>query len=747
MFVLSAFGSSCSTGPDYERDNEYDAGSNNFRSGTANSFSISVTEDAFYQLSWSDVNNNDGFIVGRSVFSKDTTIYERIATLGAYEQSFVDSSGISEKRYAYSVTSFTINDGEQRMGRDSIIAYARTSIGEIDSFEYMEADATSDESKPWLKISTKAVHESSTQDEKSYNFQLLNDVVVEYETEETDSYVVLDTLPVPIKSNVHTFSIPDTLKNGLKKYRVTSLLHTDNIQLEKRHPKTIQRVVDNPYNLSVRRLDEIIVEYTVTVADNMEQEEAIFDGVMIYVNDVVVDTLTGDFPQTATLSTKEYTKFVEVSIRAYIYDYVTGKRGERIDIDHVRSPDISSIEGDLSSEHTLTWTHQQYYWNPDVHSFIVERRTGEDEQFEEVAVTDPDVLEYKSSGLADSFYEYRVRTQISDPSEVVSTSFTNTFSVTNIREHNVWSEYVAISNSMRYRLVEGDNYVFDVYQNQNQIDEINLHNADFSDELNDYAIADVSFSEDEKFVVFLLMRKFGDKASIIVYDSELNDFVYVKEDLKTTDIVLSNSMKVVCSGQLNKILYLNTEFADRMGAVDMSSDTNTLHFVPRKIRGDGNGIFPLGDKFILYLGNGDVYQLYHDLSFTKVEYQAHKISRHDAELYGYDDQNLFVVDLHNLAYHSTPVQERISGLLYFDRSSNTIFHNGSSESGEESGGLFAYDVALKRSVNISDITLNPDSHFKKTDDGIVVITEQNKEYLIVQSDNKKWQDAERPVTN
>jgi hypothetical protein len=61
------------------------------------------------------------------------------------------------------------------------------------------------------------------------------------------------------------------------------------------------------------------------------------------------------------------------------------------------------------------------------------------------------------------------------------------------------------------------------------------------------------------------------------------------------------------------------------------------------------------------------------------------------------------------------------------------------------GGLYAYDATLKRSFKISHIEFKPDNHFKKTENGIVVISDSD-EYLIIKSDTQKWQEAQRPNT-
>ena len=508
LFVTTAFGISCSTGPDYKRDSEYDSGSDSYRSGVPETFSIAVTDDAFYRLSWSDVKNVDGYIIGRGVYSQDTTIYKKIAILEEDETSFSDSSGIREEQYVYSITTFTNNDGNVVTGRDSLVLYAQVALGEIEYFQYMEADESEEESQNRIVITTKAVHETTTAGKERYDFKLLTGVVMEYQTEGMDSFVVLDTLPVPITSSENTITISDTLRTGMKKFRVKPVLKTDNIEVKGTTGKIITRTVDNPYRISsFKRLDEILVEYTISVGDNLEQDEEIFDGAYIYIDNVLVVTLKGDFPQTTNLSTKGYSGSAEIGIRAYINDYVTQKRGKRVKIDNVMNPVISGIDGDLENVHTIKWTHQQYFNNADVHSFIVERRTGVDEPFEEIGGTGPDNFEFQSTDLTDTFYEYRVRTQTSNPSDIVSTGFTNFFRIKN-RSLDDWGrEYQAISVNMKYRILESDNYVFDVYQNQNLIDEIDLHKAGISDELEDNWLSDASFSEDENFVVFLLIRK------------------------------------------------------------------------------------------------------------------------------------------------------------------------------------------------------------------------------------------------
>jgi hypothetical protein len=534
IFVIG-FMLSCSTGPDYKRDSEYDTGSNSYRLPGPRGINISITQDQLFRLDWNSVKDSDGYFVGKYIYGKDTTTYEQFAVFGENATSFTDSAGISLQQYSYTVTTFIYDGDNKRRGRDSLVRYVDVEVGEIESFEYQKADESNSLGQNSLLFTIKTNPAINHDSYGRYEYKLVSDVVIEYKADEMKSFVVLDTLERTVNSTIKTIAYPDTLKRIVKKFRAKPILRSKNIQHEGPFTSELTRTVQNPYRIDLKRLDEMRVEYTISVGENRQSEASIFEGVYVYLNGTPVDTLKGDFPQTTTLSTKGYSENVEVGIGAFVNESLSNIRSKLIQVYSLTNPIITEIEGNFSNSHTIRWTHQKGRNMPDVNSFIIERRINETDVFKEIAVVDPEINEYKSTNLSGNTYEYRVRTPTSDPGYGFKTRYTNSYDVIQTAEHpKGLEEYHIISNSMIYRLSVSGSYVYDVYYYQNVVDEIDLRKADISDSIGDYLLYHAAFSEDERSVVFLMRARYNASSLVLVYDLDAGDFFYERVNIKIT---------------------------------------------------------------------------------------------------------------------------------------------------------------------------------------------------------------------
>lgn len=734
----------CSTGPDYKRNSEYDIKSNNYRSGTPRAFKVTLTEEALYHLSWADVDNNDGFIAGKYVYEKDSVLYKQLGITEADETSLTDSSGINDQLYSYTITSFIDEKGSKRLGRDSSSIYAEAGIGSIVSFDYSPADQNDTESRNTLDITTKTVPEANWPSDHRYEFRLITDIILEYKTHNSDSFDILDTLSVPINADDDVYHVVDTVLSPVKKFRAKPLLKTKNIDLEGKYTREINRIVSNPYRMTLNRLDESLIEYTITVPENLENEAGLFEGVYLYLNDAIVDTLKGTFPIKGTLNSSGESENIKVSFEAFTGDFITNTRSKAIDAVVLDKPLITDINGDFSGTHTVYWTHELRYQQPDVHSFIIERRDSKDGIFREIAVTDANVREYQSSNLTGDYYEYRVRTQTSEPSEVVGSRFTTSYEVSKTGELQSYVNYRAVSNDFVYRVKSEDNHKYQVYRYQTAIELIDLYDADFNGDLSKYMLIDASFSEDGRSVAFLLGQINGISSAAFIYNIDQHDFIYVQNYLKRENILHLYGAQIAYSASLGKAIYLNKlYYRNKLGIIDVGENKNTTIDFPTGFYNSGNGLIPFEDKFVMYNGSRTVIDISEDndgnLGIEVLDYRPIKVNEADAQLYEYRQNELFIIDLDDYTELKTSIAERIGNLHYYYESDDVLFHRGPINNGQ-SGGLYFYDPDQRESVKASNISFD---FYMQANNGIKCLRD-GEDYLIQPSIEKKWRKVIRP---
>ena len=748
---IAAFLMSCSTGPDYKRDSEYDTGSNKYRAAVPTEFSVSVTEKGFYQISWEDVENNDGFIVERYENLIDTTLYNKLAMLGPDETSFTDSSGVGDNPYFYVINSFTNHRKSIRKGRDSLYFHAEAQVAEIESIEY-EPIPSDGSHKNRITIKTRsetkfAINSRQGTDDIRLEFQLNTGVIVEVENDD-NSFDVVDTLWTDMSKANEILIFEDTVNRPVKTFRAKPILMKENVHEVGDYTMEVEYTVENPFRITLNRLDEIIVGYSVSVGEHLQQDATVYDGVYVFLNDVAVDTLRGDFPQTAKLNTKGMAGKADVNIRAFVQDYTSDEISEEIDVYTLSEPVITTVYGELNNQHTITWFHEASSPNFKANSFIIERRAGETGSFEQIAVVDADVREYVSANLSGEFYQYRVSTQTSNPGSIAGARYSNrSFEVVKTAENDIGEDYLTVSNDLTYRLAKVNESVFDLYEYQNKMQQIDLNDAELSPDLRKYVFIDASFSENGNVIVFLLREKYRIPAVVYLYDIETQDFIYVRTNLKYGSRRLLSSTKIAYSDKMDKIIYIDRfSVESKMGVINVFNDTNTLYdFPPGGYDYDSyNGLIAFDNRFLIYEGQDEVIEISNDSTINTVDYSPVLVSKSDSEIFGYRGSDLFVLDVTDFTESSTPVQKRISDIVYYHRSSNTLLHKGPVVLNQQRW-LYAYDPLENESIKITDINFEIENHFMDTSEGIRVIRGTD-EYLLRPFDGKKWVFVQPPST-
>jgi hypothetical protein len=207
--------------------------------------------------------------------------------------------------------------------------------------------------------------------------------------------------------------------------------------------------------------------------------------------------------------------------------------------------------------------------------------------------------------------------------------------------------------------------------------------------------------------------------------------------------MVRNKSMVAYSKSLGKIIYINAEYSEnKLGVIDIATDTNTLQEFPTGFTGDKNGLIPFENSFLMYNGDGNVIKIDGDLTYEELDYTPIRVLSTNNEMYEYRDDNMFVVELENLSEVMTPIQERVADILFFDRSTEKLFHRGRLKS-DNSRGVFAYDPLIGESVKVTEMEFDRTDYYKNTNNGNVVIS-GGYEYLITASDEQNWQEVQHP---
>lgn len=478
LLISLLFLSSCSTGPEFKRDNETDPKSGDFKPDIS-ALSVKLNNDKTVSLSWTDNSGfEDGIVIAKSF--GDNGPIEIIDTLSANSVSYTDHSKLLDKYTTYHIGAF--KDGANPIDSSRFIS-KKLDLGEFTdvSVEISDVNNTTVNWYSELPFADSFVIQKRT--------ALNNEITVVDTIDGSNSFFSYTETDETYSVDIFVHAL---LKNAEGEFQEIAAIDTSDIS------------INLPSNLIVDVIDEETIQ--VSWHDNSPFDEQF----IVYQSEPKSQFREGNGPYHAidTLSSENNVIinhseqiFYEFSI-APIKNGVTGKRiTPVILVLNTTAPEITQIESISETEFILNWNDNNYgnindYRYP-TKRFVLERSINKG-PFEHYKTLGENISSIHIKDLdPNSHYKFRIRT-LSTAYDNVEVAFVNSIVEEKEFDINSWDSPRTLESTPL-----GTYFVYE-YSHSAGSYGLKLLNPEDGSMVNhlyfDSDFRDFSFSLDEKYV-------------------------------------------------------------------------------------------------------------------------------------------------------------------------------------------------------------------------------------------------------
>ncbi|MFA5669483.1 MAG: hypothetical protein WC967_09565 [Balneolaceae bacterium] len=541
IILFVALLASCSTGPDFERDNIKDPKSIKFAPNSPDTLTsnIYVNDKKEVVLSWLDVGYEDGYILKKRIRNDDEFL--EIARLDSNTTSYIDSSMMLSTTTMYKLTSYSVrNDSINLSSKPLEFSLDFDPIKELDFY----ASADNIGTLYW-----------SFSNRDSIGTRYFDAFLVELNRSSiNENWETLDTLGRDqFKSdNIVSFSLPtDLFDLRLRISQIPILNDSENSAIK---IKTFQRDFKYPTSVYATFINE--TDFALRWKSPLTK----YDMAIIKNYDTVIDTIyTQKLFHTITHigNNNTYRRFKVQLVKGENYS-------KTVDFGEVPvfigRPSIEGVTSKSDFELDLFWA--RYSSEQTEKRFFIERKNEFKNSFSLIDSVDATQLKYSDQNLDKNYdYTYRVRSVLSDPSIERKIGFRKTLELNNISEFDIPGGIPRFSNSGKLEA---------------RFDQDDLVLYIFNKELSNYS--SIKFETSIPNYVrsrFLVDYELGKRDSLVAYIGTEN---YV-EGRYYLELYNHENNKVLykLSGGLATHLYSLTFSEDNKNLLFMSSTSGTLN--------------------------------------------------------------------------------------------------------------------------------------------------------------------------
>ncbi|MBO6620588.1 MAG: hypothetical protein JJ927_12105 [Balneola sp.] len=543
--MITGFVLSCSTGPEFERDNENDPGSNSFLpdSPEQSGANIYINSARDVILSWADSSSFiDGYMVKKKYSNSDEFLV--IDTLDSNQFQYVDRSPMISSETHYQVVSYSIRNGAINQS-DNPLVFDLTfePVSDLNLIISNNNEAT----LTW-----------SFSNRDTIGTKYFDAFIVEINKSSINqNWEVLDTLRrSDFSSNSASFSVPsDLFQINL---RISQKPLIDDINPLFLSTKNFKKDYKFPTSVTSSLINEI--EFNLTWQNPISD----FDKILIFNNSEVIDTVVGTV-NTHTFSFKgnnrTYRSFGVQLVKNENYSKLVYVNGPGIPV-FVEEPEIQRVESISESDLKLFWKSYSGNSNGIEKSFIIERNDSFNSFFSIIDTVNGNQFSYTDTNVDKSLsYSYRIRSILSNPSNQVDISYEKTLKVNTISEFEYPGWYHEFSESGnlrgRYNSEDLDIYIFnDFLSNYERIKiESNIPNYARSSALSEYELG-----KNDSLIAYVFAEDYLEGRYILnVYNHKTNKIIHslggqIATSLKDLHFTSNNKELVFVSVQNENII-------------------------------------------------------------------------------------------------------------------------------------------------------------------------------------------------
>ncbi|MEQ9092023.1 MAG: fibronectin type III domain-containing protein [Balneola sp.] len=597
LILITGFVLSCSTGPEFERDNMNDPESNRFIPDSPSSNNskalIFINEQKEVIIKWPDAKYESGYIVKKKL--SDFSKYIEIARLDSNTTTFTDDSKELTLSTNYQVSSFSRKGDSLNISNSPLTIPLR--------FDPIQKSNLSIKTNNQVQFSW----EFSNRD--SIGVRYFDGFLIEINKSSIhdDNWEVLDTLKRNEFENNSSISLTVPSEIFDLRLRVSQLVIPNKNEIHKIYSKTFREDYKAPSFVRGNQFNE--VDFSV----NWNSPFSNYDKVIIKSwYDQSADTI-----KKPTLNYYKFTKYgPNNSYRRFGIQLVKGDNfskavymSDKIGFPvFVREPEIQRIEP--VSETTIELFWERYSGNQEgiEKKFYIEKKELSESEFSVLDSVDGSQLSYTDTNLDISkSYSYRVKSVISIPSNEVDIGFRKTLSLNEISEYEFpgWKPEFSDSGILeaRYDYKKKTLYIYN--KNLSSYDmitfDINIPNYARASSLTEYELG-----KNDSLVAYVIAENYLEGRYILeIYNHKENKVINSIKGGHSTSL---RSLQFTPDN--SKLVYVSSQNSNVVSVIDL----NNLDVKTYSIEHNFNNYYPNGmilsnDNTAILCSDNGIYSL------------------------------------------------------------------------------------------------------------------------------------------
>lgn len=561
LILIVGFELSCSTGPEFERTNENDPISNNFKpdSPKSNTSNIYVNNEKQVVLSWPDARFEEGYILKKRI-NNDNQFLE-IARLDSNVTSYTDSSKILSTSTQYELLSYSIREDSINISSNPL-KFSLT-FDPISNFY----------------LSTKPDNEGTI----SWNFSNRDSIGTRYfdailieinKSSLNDNWQIIDTLKraqFDTKSSA-SFSFPDNLFDlRIRISQIPVLNELDNTSIK---TSTFRENYNSPTNVSASIINE--VDFTIDWDSPFQN----YDRALLKEGSTIIDTIynfSSPYEFTYKGENNRYRYFGIQLVKDENFSKTVYIGNSDIPV-FVTKPAITRVE-------PISETSLKLFWEPFTGNqeniekkFIIERKKETENSFSILDSVDKNNTSYIHDDLEkNSSYNFRIRSVISAPSKEATFGYRTTLDLNEVTEYEfpgIMPEFSESGNlEARYN---SDNYTLYIFNKAFSTNQKIIFGPEIHQSARQNILVEYELGKNDSLIAYIIADNFIEgRYSLEIYNHLTNKVIFNTGGELST---YYSSLQFTNDGQLVFISRNNTGYTlNKLSIDNLQLDSRTIN--------------------------------------------------------------------------------------------------------------------------------------------------------------------------
>ncbi|XWN37772.1 MAG: fibronectin type III domain-containing protein [Balneola sp.] len=622
LILITGFVLSCSTGPEFERDNENDPESKDFIPDSPDEkdpmSNIYINQNRDVILKWSDSKFETGYIISKQ-YSKNSDFVE-IARLDSGQTKFIDTSGKISTATNYKIASFVSKNDSITISNNPLILPLR--FEPIDNYHFNTGNLNLDFSWRFSRRDSMGVRYFD-----GFLIEINKSSIHDSEWE------ALDTLEYKELSNelVTLTNIPRDIFE--LRIRVSQIIFDHEDQISTISTSNFRSAFQAPSNVRLTSINEI--DFTIDWNSPIKNYD-----IAILSSGNAIDTFYNPNPPYQFSYLGNNNNYHRVDIKLIKDDNISKAVSSNQVPVFVREPTITQIEPISETSLKIFW--EPYSGNQEgiEKNFYIERKELNDSEFSVLDSVDGSQFSYTDNNLDPSkTYTYRLKSVLSNHSNERSVEYKTTINTLSIDELVNPGRNFRITKSENFQaIIDIEDYKIKLTDNINNI----TRTLDFNTEYlpnsrryfwNDYKLSDNDsllaytanahrvesryilglFNHRKLTMIFDSVDNFGLYYGDFAFDNDNHQFIFSTSNERTKEshvnVISSINGKPVSKIKLDEYSYTPPNSILNIGENDILICSNTGLSKLNIVTGESKLLNPMSCRFLKKETNGSIYYL------------------------------------------------------------------------------------------------------------------------------------------